>query len=286
MNLLEGTREVPVIYTAHHASHDFGEFEERVALTTEQKLRFSDYGTSLTVPLNGLVVIVADRSRGLGDLNRDPDDPGRFQYQDYGQPVKHDIWKPGQELTEQDKLYCQSNFYTPFHNEIIDRLKVRNDLTFVVAWDNTAHYVIGEDSKGNPQTMRPFVLSNRGLENSSQASVEESTSCDPKFLEMLAQNFSPALQEKGLPTEVLLNFVFKGGYICRRYSTLRNKEDLGKLGVVCDVQSLQLEYDTTITHDQETLEPKTENIDALREAFSKAICKTIKEYSKINIHAY
>jgi hypothetical protein len=45
MKLLEGTQEVPVIYTAHHASYDFGEFEDRVALTAEQKLRFSDYGT-------------------------------------------------------------------------------------------------------------------------------------------------------------------------------------------------------------------------------------------------
>ncbi len=186
-------------------------------------------------------------------MNRDPDyHPGRFQSQDYGQPTRHNIWKPDNELNDEDKLFCQNKFYVSFHQEIIDRLKARKDLTFVMAWDNTAHYNIGVNSMGEPQTMRPFILSNRGLENSSYSNENEPTSCDPKFLELLAQKFSPALREKGLPSEVLLNFVFKGGYICRRYNTSRNTDALTKLGVTCDVQSLQLEYDAAITHDQDS----------------------------------
>src|SRR4051812_19682100 len=119
MRIIEGNREVPVVYTAHHASQDYGEFESRVALTQEQKIRFSDYGSDETVPLNGIAAIISERSRALGDLNRDPDDPGRFQEQDYGKPRKHDIWKPGQGLTDEEKKYCQENFYEPFHNEIV-----------------------------------------------------------------------------------------------------------------------------------------------------------------------
>lgn len=72
MKRIAGSREVPVIYTAHHASADFGEFVDRSALHVEQRLRFSDYGTDETVPLNGLAAFIAERSRALGDLNRHP----------------------------------------------------------------------------------------------------------------------------------------------------------------------------------------------------------------------
>ena len=278
MKLIAGTQDLPIIYTAHHASHDFGEFSSRVALTKEQRIRFSDYGSDLTVPTNGIAAIIGDRSRALGDLNRDPDEPGRFQDQDYGQPDRHKIWLPGQELTEKEKLQCQTSVYMPFHEAIIDQLKTRDDLTFVVAWDNTAHYMIGDYENGKNTMMRPFILSNRGLEDSPMAGPDEPTSCDPRFLAVLADNFTTALAQRDLPYEVLLNFVMRGGYITRHYSTLRNPEDLKKLGVNCEVQSLQLEYDTSITHDQDTLKPKTENIKALKEAFSEAINKTVKGY--------
>jgi|GEM_PF-1447198 N-formylglutamate amidohydrolase len=278
MKLIRGTQELPIIYTAHHASNDFGEFSPRVALTKEQRLRFSDYGSDLTVPTNGITAIVAERSRALGDLNRDPDDPGRFQDQDYGQPDRHNIWKPGKALTKQEKLLCQSTIYEPFHQAIIDQLRTRENLTFVVSWDNTAHYFIGDYVNGKNDMMRPFILSNRGLEDSPMAGPDEPTSCDPRFLAQLADNFTTALAQRGLPYEVLLNFVMRGGYITRRYSTLRNPEDFKKLGINCEVQSLQLEYDTSITHDQVTLKPKTENIKALKDAFSEAISKTVKGY--------
>ena len=279
MNIVEGSSEVPVIYTAHHASHDFGEFESRVALSDEQKLRFSDYGTDLTVPQNGITAIIGDKSRALGDLNRDPDDPGRFQAQDYSQPTRHDIWKPNQGLSEFDKVYCQNNFYDPFHDAITAKLKTRNELTFVVAWDNTAHYMIGDYVSGKTHMMKPFILSNRGLDNSAKAGPDEPTSCDPKFLQILAENFASELGSRDLPTEIHLNFVMKGGYICRRYNTLRSKDALKKLGVTTEVQSLQLEYDTAITHDQITLQPKPDKIEALRQAFSEAISKATRQYS-------
>ena len=56
MKTVVGSGEVPVIYTAHHASHDYDRFANRVALTPEQQIRFSDYGTDVTVPINGLFI--------------------------------------------------------------------------------------------------------------------------------------------------------------------------------------------------------------------------------------
>jgi hypothetical protein len=278
MKIIPGSGSVPVIYTAHHASHDFGEFDSRCALSADQKVRFSDYGSDLTVPNNGIVTIVAERSRALGDLNRNPDDPGRFQLQDYGQPTRHNIWKSGQELTEEDKAFCQANYYDTFHNQIIEQLRQRDKPTFVIAWDNTAHYKIGDYTNGKHQMMRPFILSNRGAESSAESINDEITSCDPIFLKLLSYHFVPELRQRNLPTEVMLNFVMHGGYICRRYNTRRNESDLRALGVKTEVQSLQLEYDTIITHDQDTLQPKTDRIIAVQEAFSAAIIKTIQQY--------
>ncbi len=280
MKVIEGSGEVPVIYTAHHASHEYGEFESRVALTPEQKVRFSDYGTDETVPLNGIVTIVAERSRALGDLNRNPYDPGRFQEQDYSKPDRHNVWKDGEGLTDENKEYCQQNFYEPFQREIASQLAVRSDLTFVVAWDNTAHYEIGNDNAGNPVVMKPFILSNRGFEGSSHAGNVEQVSCDPEFLEQLIKHLEVELEKRQLPNDIHLNLVMRGGYICDQYSTLRHQANLYGLGINCEVQSLQVEYDTIITHDQDTLEPRPEKIRALREAFSRAIETTYVDYTQ------
>lgn len=280
MKRIEDTGVVPAIYTAHHASHDFGEFAPRVALTEEQMIRFSDYGTDQTVPLNGIVTIIAERSRALGDLNRDPEDPQRFQDKDYGRPERHDIWVEGNGLTENDKQFCQDNLYTPFHDAIVDELKARSDLTFVVSWDNTAHYEIGDDDAGNPVMMKPFILSNRGKQDSTGPG-DEAVSCDPEFMKLLVKHFADELASSGLPNEIHLNLVMKGGYICRRYSTLRNKLELESLGITCEVQSLQVEYDTNITHDQSTLEVDTEKMKLLRVAFSSAIERAYTEYLAI-----
>lgn len=279
MKIVAGSGKVPVIYTAHHASHNFGTFADRVALTLEQQLRFSDYGTAETVPTNGIMTLVAEHSRALGDLNRDPDDDGRFAEQDYGRPDRHDIWRAGQSLTADEKRHCQSAFYEPFHAEIVNQLQRQTAPTFVVAWDNTAHYVVGNNDAGQAVMMPPFVLSNRGLEENAAAGSDEASSCDPRFLELLAQNFRQELRQAGLPHEVHLNLVMKGGYICRQYSTLRNEASLRQLGITCPVQSLQLEYDTAITHDQITLQPKPDRMAALQTAFNNAIAATCAAYS-------
>ncbi len=289
MLVFEGSQDVPIIFSAHHASSDFGEFSDRVALTPEQCTRFSDYGTEHTVATNGLSTLVAIRSRALGDLNRNPDDDGRFQTQDYhkvmvdGQWVyqKHDIWLPGQELTAQEKTACQNLYHDAYHNKILDLLKERDRPTFVVAWDNTANYSIGNDEDGNVTNMPQFVLSNRAHQGDASEPFDESgVSCDPVFMHLLADYFRETLESAGLPTDVMLNLVYKGGYICRRYSTLRNQDELAEHGVTAEVQSLQLEYNTAITHDQETLEFYEQRAVNLKAAFSKAIKLAYENYRK------
>ena len=38
MQIIAGDRSAPIIYTAHHASHDFHELSERCALSEDEKI--------------------------------------------------------------------------------------------------------------------------------------------------------------------------------------------------------------------------------------------------------
>lgn len=280
MKVIKGTCVVPVIYTAHHASYDFGEFEQRIALTDEEKIRFSDYGTAQSIPSNGIAAIISEKSRALGDLNRHPESVDIFQEKDFTKPIALNIWKTGQNLTQAEKAYCIANYYEPFHSQIEGLLKKVKEVAFVVAWDNTANYEIGKAKNGEQVIMKPIILSNRGSEGVSSSTGAEITSCDPKFLEILAFNLENELSKKQLPSEVHLNLVMRGGYICQKYSTRRNKKKLEMAGINSEVQSFQVEYNTLITHNQETLEVNPGNIKNLKEAFSNAITYSYNDYLK------
>lgn len=126
--------------------------------------------------------------------------------------------------------------------------------TLVVAWDNTANYFIGKNLAGEDIIMPSFVLSNRGAENSADAS-DEPTSYDPQLLTTPAQYFALELEQHGIPNDIHLNLVYCGGFITRQYSSRRHSAELLQQGITHTVQSLQLGYNTKLTHCQQTLVP-------------------------------
>lgn len=253
---------LPIIYTAHHASHNFGEFSDRCALNDEQRFRFSDYGTDATVPKNG-TVIMGEYSRGIVDLNREDDKKGYiFPTQDFARPIRNNIWKDGQEPTAEERIEIQKNVYDAFHQKVDKEIRKQQAPTLVVSWDNTAQYDIGENEAGEVEQMKPFILSNRGKEESAYPSDDPSdpVSCDPELLLKIVEIFKSKASSFGLPDEVHLNLVMKGGNIAKTYSSLRGNY----LDREYPVQSFQMEYSTVITHDQITLEPNREAIENLR----------------------
>ena len=94
---------VPVIYSAHHASYDFGTFADRCALLPEERKRYCDLGTEQTVPRNGIQTFIGEYSRGLIDLNRAPDAPTLFPEYDFARPKPHPIWREGEGLSEEER---------------------------------------------------------------------------------------------------------------------------------------------------------------------------------------
>ncbi len=276
MKIFEGTGVTPVVYSVHHASHSFGLFSDRVALTSEQQVRFSDYGSAETVPRNGFRSIIANTSRGLVDLNRPLQHAELFPKVDFARPA-NSVWQADQALSESEKLFNIEAIYKPYHQAIIDLIKrIDSPDIFVVAWDNTAHYEIGKDPNNEPIIMKPIILSNFGDEGTA-TSDSGKVSCDPVFLELLADNLRVQLERNNLPSDVYLNLVFKGGEVANIYNSRRN-DSLKQIGVTANVHSFQVEYNTSITHDQTTLEPSEENMQKLRSSFEQAMINSCKTY--------
>jgi hypothetical protein len=259
--------EIPVVFSAHHASADFNWLSHRCGLTPDQRLRYSDYGTDITAPGTGRL-LVSDHSRGVVDLNRAPDHPALFPEFDFGKPERNSIWYPGREPTEVERALIQGRVYDRYHAALERSLRLIGRPALVVGWDNTAHYIIGNNEAGEPVMMRNVILSNGGREGSAYPKQGEITTCKPQLLELFADRLRRALGARGLCTDIYFNLVYKGGYIPQRYNTRRR---IGTpLNVPHEVQSFQVEYDTLITHDQQTLKPDYHAMHNLRTAFEEA----------------
>jgi len=256
--------EIPVVFSAHHASADFNWLSHRCGLTPDQRIRYSDYGTNITVPKTGPYQI-ARYSRGLVDLNRGPSDPTLFPQQDFGKPERHRIWRDGLEPTSEERRYIMGNIYDRYHDGLLRAARGLGRVGLVVAWDNTAHYIFGNNEAGEPVMMQNIILSNGGMEGSAYPAPGETTTCDPALLVEFANRLRPALTTRGLCSDVVFNVVYPGGHIAKTYNTLS-----GRVDVPHPLHSFQVEYDTLITHDQQTLKPDYHAMHDLRTAFEEA----------------
>lgn len=280
---------LPIVYSAHHASHNFGKFTNRCALTLEQCVRYSDYGTDDTVPKH-THYLISNHSRGIVDLNRAPDNPTLFAEKDFGKPNKNDIWLPGIEPSEEERKFIRETIYEPYHQQLSQAIKniEENDDTesnkpiVVVAWDNTAHYEIGKNPDGTPRIMDYFILCNNGDKNKGNSTNPEvKTTCNSDFIVELANNLNLAVREKELEFIVTLNTYNdkpneQCGYIARNYNTYYNP-GISKKRLV---EAFQVEYSTIITHSQRDLCPNYQAMQKLRLAFEKAMEETYNNFFK------
>ena len=138
--------KLPIQISAHHASSTFGVFSDRCALTSEQRVRYSDYGSAETAPRDGIQEpLVAMFSRGVVDLNRAPDSKTLFPEKDFGKPEPNAIWKPDQGLSLKDRMAIRKSIYEAYHTQLLESIQSFSRPGLVVAWDNTAHYHIGKN---------------------------------------------------------------------------------------------------------------------------------------------
>ncbi len=253
---IETPKELPIVYTVPHASHELGsEWERRSAITSRQKKEYSDMGTKNSVPQHGKVVL-GKRSRALGDLNRSRSDATLFAVETFADAdgKRNPLWKKGMAPTPSEKTKLIEAHYDVFHGEIDRALK--SGAQMLVDWHNMpAEYRIGSGEKiGELRKMPSVILSNNGDPHSGDISKEErkrgvNTTCDPSFIEDLAHELRGELKRQGLPHTVELNTLDGRrknddcGHISAHYNTRTNPG----LGVTHEVQSLQVEWSRALS---------------------------------------
>lgn len=288
-----------IIYSVHHCSDKYDtsrlgfNLDPRCQLTPLQRRKFSDYDSEKTVPRDG-VVIEAEFARGVIDLNNPGDVLWAYKKRDYAKaddrvtPTPNELWFRDQEPTREERIILHRIVYRGYYRKILAAIremerKGERNIT-VVGWDNTADYAIGKNDDKSPIFMPNFVLSNRGMKNSSDTTPEErlkgeETTCEPEYLDALAHYFSEALRGVGLPhDDIRKNVEYRGGNIPIKFSSRTNPI----LNVKTEVRTVQFEYNTIHTNDQETLEPKPEGIDKIRQATGIAMGRTQADFVKQN----
>lgn len=269
MRVIKGSAEIPFVFSAHHASDDFGAYTDRCALTDLQRKAYSDYGTSQTVPQNGIGAVEATLSRGIVDLNRAPADAQQFAQYDFANPVNA-IWKQGQQLSEAEKQQILQDYYETFHGALTELAESADSgVSIVVAWDNTAQKVIGNNEVGEPVVMPTIILSNQGDEELQSRADGQQTTCDPQLLKLIGDQLTNALAAADLPNDVHYNLVFKGKQIVASHTEWPNNPLR---------QSLQIEYSSVLTHNQETLEELPGRINLVRSVAEHALTQAFQQY--------
>jgi N-formylglutamate amidohydrolase len=267
MNSRKGSADIPFVFSVHHASDNFAEFSNRCALTPLQRKAYSDYGTDKTVPSVGICAVIAELSRGIVDLNRNPDDAARFPLFDFANPPNK-IWSENQHLNTKEQASVHTTYFAPYHAEIEHQAQSTSGTAFVVAWDNTAQKSIGQNEQGQDVVMPTIILSNNGDEESTERVDGQSTTCDPRLLLLIGDCFKKYLNKAGLPSDVHLNLVFKGKHVIQAHTTWPSGS----------TQSLQIEYSTALTHNQKTLDEIPGRTDMVRGVAELALSEAYEQY--------
>lgn len=263
--------KLPIIISAPHDSDDFHEFSNRVILDPWYIGEFTDMYTAETgFHENALGNLKAYAIRGLGSLNQ-PRDKSLFKIRDFhGQ----EIWKEGQELTDEEKEYCFRTFWDPYHNEIKRLIEESKQLGFgkVILWD---HHDTGDFDKrtgrrdrklpDEKRTMPKFILSNFGLSGTGEIDPANGySSCSAEFIQTVRKYIA---DEFGLiPEEVEINTSYKGGFIIQHYGNPENYYGNEVVGI-------QIEYNRGFIMNQETREPYWDTIKEFNEKFNRVMEK-------------
>lgn len=264
---------LPLITSSPHHGTSFDKFSERVALTPWQISEFSDQYTGDTgFHPDAIGNFKSQVSRGLGSLNQ-PRDFSLFKLKDFH---GNTIWKDGQELTQEEKEYCFTTYYDPYHNEIKRLIKTSKQMGFdkVILWD---HHDTGDFDERTgkrdrilpeePRTMPKFIISNLGQRNTGKIDpVVGYASCSDSFIQQVQTFMSEEFNLKREETEI--NTIYKGGHIVQQYGNPKN--DFGNT-----VVAIQIEYNRGFIMDQATREPYLDKIKEFNEKFNRVMEKAV-----------
>ncbi len=266
--------KLPLITSAPHDSDDFAHLIDRVALDEWFIGEFSDKFTADTAfHPHALGNLKSKVIRGLGSLNQ-PRDKNLFKLQDFH---GNQIWKDGQNLTDEEKEFWLSTHHDPYYEEIKNLIAASKEFGFekVILWD---HHDTGDYDKNTgkrdrflpneTRTMPKFILSNFGLPHTGDIDPTIGFNASPAEFIQSVRNFIAS--EFGLKTsEIEINTSYKGGHITQYFGN-------PNLNHGNTVYAIQVEYNRGFIMNQETREPYWDAIRDFNKKFNRVMEKAVE----------
>lgn len=265
--------KLPLITSAPHDGDSFSDLSDRVALDSWQIGEFSDKYTGDTAfHPDAIGNLKSKFTRGLGSINQ-PRDKSLFKNKDFH---GNTIWKEGQHLTDEEKIFYFKTHYDPYYKEIKNLILTSREHGFdkVILWD---HHDTGDfdqhtgrrDRKlpGENRTMPSFILSNFGLPHNGEVDPTNGFITSPAYFIQTIQSFI-AKEFEVEKTEVEINTSYKGGHIMQHFGNPKN--DFGN-----KVVGIQIEYNRGFIMDQATREPYWDKIKEFNEKFNRVMEKAV-----------
>lgn len=274
---------LPLVISAPHDAEAVGEFAERMLLGAILRGEMSDRWTyEVGNHPQAFAVMCSIVSRILGDLNRDETAADVFRDTDF---LGNTIWKPGQELSDNEKLGLIERYHRPYYAQLTAHLQHKHTVAgkesrvlFVDMHDTgDFNHTTGEYDKyvdkEKKKRMPPFIISNNGLAHTGQPDPERGgwTTCPPDMLHelrfLIAYNFGIDV------SDVEINTDYRGGNIVRKFGG--PEFDAGQ-----DVWAVQIEYHRGYVMDQESREPNIDNIARMNKLFTKIFNDLVRNTTK------
>lgn len=310
---------LPIVISQHHGSYHLGEFADDIALSREQVIRNADYGNELAAPSDtgdarGTRYLFhthhATHARAVVDLNRNKSHPHVIAAQPnpdayFKQFPGLQIWKPGRFPTTAVRERIMTTIYDPYRTGILNDIRAAREPTIFVAFDNCAGGELYQQDSGTPKMMPAFILSNNGepgksgmgpenadrktiIDPETQVSKDILTSCDPRYLAELQREFAHSLKRFGWdgPDEIELNTFIKAphGELANLGLTFNNRNNPDYIGTSYDVGAFQLEFNTDMIVNPQTLEHDMGRIVLLRAAFGDALRNAHANTRTVNVN--
>lgn len=225
----------PIIISTPHSCSDIQDknLRSRFALSSHQIWKCSDpYTSHLKHFTCALYKYRSTVHRLVCDLNRAPEYDKAFHATDF---FGRQAFKEGMQFTDEEKEELLRKYWYPYHNRIIEAVKVLDRAGYKKILFIDYHNTSGDHPLTHERFYMPsLILSNLGTRNYGRRNSRgRMTSLPGKYLTLLKDTI-----EKDLDVTVEINNVYNGGYNIFWFSHLLRQD----IEISAKLYALQIEY--------------------------------------------
>ncbi len=260
----------PIIISTPHSCSEIADrsLRRRFALKKSQIWKCSDpYTSHLKHFTCALYKHRSVSHRLVCDLNRAPEYDKAFRARDF---FGRQAFKEGQGFTDDEKEELLRKYWYPYHNKIIESVKVLDKAGYKKILFVDYHNTSGDHPITHKKVYMPsLILSNLGTRNTGRRnSRRQLTSIPGKYLTALKEDV-----EKDLGITVEINNVYWGGYNVFWFSHVLRQD----LDIKAKLYALQIEYNLDFVVNPISGRIDRKALGILQRSLDRALVKVYKE---------